>query len=133
MKKMLLFEPAMCCATGICGVGVDSELLRISTVLESLNKKGLEIIRYNLSNAPMEFVNRPYIQSELRTHGVDILPLTVIDEQIKISSRYPTNDEIISLLGLNTNILNEPGKISLSLSTNECCCDSNCCSDGKCC
>ena len=34
MKTMKIYEPAMCCTTGLCGVGVDSELLRVSTVLE---------------------------------------------------------------------------------------------------
>lgn len=36
MKKMKIFEPAMCCPTGICGVGVDPELLRISAALDTL-------------------------------------------------------------------------------------------------
>ena len=43
MKKMNIYEPAMCCPTGVCGVGVDPELLRISTVLNNLKKKGVEI------------------------------------------------------------------------------------------
>ena len=30
MKKMTIYEPAMCCSTGLCGVGVDTKLLRIS-------------------------------------------------------------------------------------------------------
>lgn len=34
MKKMKIFEPAMCGPTGLCGMGVDPELLRISTVLD---------------------------------------------------------------------------------------------------
>ena len=44
MKKMNIYEPAMCCPTGVCGVGVDPELLRISTVLNNLEKKGIEIV-----------------------------------------------------------------------------------------
>lgn len=39
MKTMQIFEPAMCCSTGLCGVGVDPELLRISTVLDTLKKR----------------------------------------------------------------------------------------------
>ena len=46
MKKMNIYEPAMCCPTGVCGVGVDPELLRISTVLNNLEKKGIEIGRF---------------------------------------------------------------------------------------
>ena len=41
MKKMQIFEPAMCCSTGLCGVGVDPELLRISTILNTLNNNGV--------------------------------------------------------------------------------------------
>ncbi|MHB8130427.1 MAG: arsenic metallochaperone ArsD family protein, partial [Mobilitalea sp.] len=56
MKKMQIFEPAMCCSTGLCGVGVDPELLRISTVLNSMEKNGVTVERFNLSSAPQEFI-----------------------------------------------------------------------------
>ena len=48
MKKMFIYEPAMCCPTGLCGVSVDPELLRLSTVISSLQKNGIEIKRYSL-------------------------------------------------------------------------------------
>lgn len=56
MRTMKIFEPAMCCPTGLCGVGVDPELLRISTVLNTLKQNGVEVQRFNLSSAPQEFV-----------------------------------------------------------------------------
>lgn len=43
MKKMFIYEPAMCCSTGLCGVSVDPELLRLSTVISSLQKMGLKL------------------------------------------------------------------------------------------
>ena len=43
MKTMKIYEPAMCCPTGLCGVGVDPELLRISTVLNTLKQNGVEV------------------------------------------------------------------------------------------
>ena len=45
MKKMSIYEPALCCETGLCGVNVDSELLRITTVLNNLKNKGIIIER----------------------------------------------------------------------------------------
>lgn len=39
MKKMSIYEPALCCETGLCGVNVDPELLRITTVLNNLKIK----------------------------------------------------------------------------------------------
>ena len=43
MKNIEIFEPAMCCSTGLCGVSVDPELLRISTVLNTLKERGIEV------------------------------------------------------------------------------------------
>ncbi|WP_394700583.1 arsenic metallochaperone ArsD family protein [uncultured Ilyobacter sp.] len=43
MKKIQIFESAMFCSTGICGASIDSELLRISTVLSTLKTNGIEV------------------------------------------------------------------------------------------
>lgn len=98
MKKMQIFEPAMCCSTGVCGVGVDPELLRISTVLNSLKNNGVEVERFNLSNVPQEFINNKSINAIINDKGVDELPATILDGEIVITGRYPTNEEIVKLL-----------------------------------
>ncbi|WMJ88216.1 arsenite efflux transporter metallochaperone ArsD [Anaerocolumna sp. MB42-C2] len=100
MKKMQIFEPAMCCPTGLCGVGVDPELMRISTVLNTLKKNGITINRYNLTNAPQEFVNNKSVNNCLKEKGVDSLPIIVLDDEIVITGRYPTNDEFVKLLNI---------------------------------
>ncbi|WP_231038331.1 arsenic metallochaperone ArsD family protein [Pectinatus frisingensis] len=53
---MQIFEPAMCCSTGLCGATVDPELLRISTVLDILKKHTISVERYNLTSTPMAFI-----------------------------------------------------------------------------
>lgn len=93
MKKMQIFEPAMCCSTGLCGVGVDPELLRISTVLNALKKNGIEVDRFNLTSEPMEFVNNKAINDLLNTKGMDVLPAIVLDGEIVLTGRYPTHEE----------------------------------------
>ncbi len=52
MKKMVIFDPAMCCSTGVCGPSVDKNLLRVSTILNRLEKKGIKVERHNLSSDP---------------------------------------------------------------------------------
>ena len=52
MKKMSIYEPALCGETSLCGVNVDPELLRITTVLNNLKNKGIIIERYNLNSTP---------------------------------------------------------------------------------
>ncbi|HAS79679.1 MAG TPA: arsenical resistance operon transcriptional repressor ArsD, partial [Fusobacteriaceae bacterium] len=61
MKKMQIFEPAMCCSTGLCGAGIDSELLRISAALSTLKTNGIEVDRFNLSSSPQEFIDNKIV------------------------------------------------------------------------
>lgn len=102
MSKMKIYEPAMCCSTGVCGVGVDSELLRMSTVLNNLKKLGVEVERYNLSNAPQEFINNKTVNEFINSNGVEKLPVIVVDDKIVIEGRYPTNEELSKFLGVET-------------------------------
>ncbi|MBE5968235.1 MAG: arsenite efflux transporter metallochaperone ArsD [Lachnospiraceae bacterium] len=122
MKNMKIFEPAMCCETGLCGVGVDPELLRISTVLNTLKNKGVTVSRYNLSNAPMEFINNKGINAYINAHGPESLPIITLDDKIIITGRYPTNEEFISLLGLPKGMLKVTQKKS-----GGCGCKGGCC------
>ncbi len=124
MKKMQIFEPAMCCDTGLCGVSVDPELLRISTVLNALKKNGVAVDRFNLSSAPMAFVNNKFINAFINEKGVEDLPAVMIDESIVIIGRYPTNEELVSLLEVPASYLTE----TKAAKQGGCCCsDGNCC------
>ena len=130
MKKMYIYEPAMCCSTGLCGVGVDKELLRISTVLNTLKKNGVEVPRFNLTNSPQEFVNNQAVNSFINTKGVDALPITVLNGEIVITGRYPTNEEFAKLLDIPMSFLGEQPK-TLKVTPKK---SGGCgCSGGNCC
>jgi hypothetical protein len=131
MKKMQIFEPAMCCSTGLCGVGVDPELLRISTVLNTLKNNGVEIERFNLSNSPMEFIQNKTANKFINEKGVEGLPVTVVDGEIVVEGRYPSNEEIVKLIGISvSSIGSQPkvAKVRLGRANSGCGC-----SDGDCC
>ena len=110
MKKMQIFESAMCCSTGLCGVGVDPELLRISTVLSSLKKRGVEVERFNLSGSPQEFVDNKVVNKFIMEKGVDEFPITVLDGEIVLVGKYPTNEELAKFLDVEMNFLSEKHK-----------------------
>lgn len=124
MKKMQLFEPAMCCETGLCGVSIDPELLRISTLLHQLKQAGVVVDRFNLNNAPMEFVNNQTINRFLNEKGVEALPAVMLDGELLFYGRYPGNEEILELLGLPTETLSKE-----SAQEDQCCCNEG---DGCC-
>ena len=132
MKTIKIFEPAMCCPTGLCGVGVDPELLRISTVLNTLHQNGIEVKRYNLTSAPMEFVNHTAVAEFLKKFGPEKLPVIMVDDFIVITGRYPSNEEFTSWLELSPELLG----VESCVEDSSCCCggeetteDSCCCGD----
>ena len=110
MKKMEIFEPAMCCPTGLCGVGIDPELLRISGVLSALEKNGVKVERSNLSSAPQAFVDSQVANEFINSNGVDGLPMVVVDGEVVVTGRYPTNEEFVSLLDIPEDFLQEREK-----------------------
>lgn len=119
MKTMKIFEPAMCCPTGLCGVSVDPELLCVSTVLNTLKQHGIEVLRFNLTSAPMEFVNHPAVSDYLRKFGPDRLPVVLVEDCIVIAGRYPTNAEFASWLDVSPELLGVP---SACCTGSACCC-----------
>lgn len=129
MKTIKIFEPAMCCPTGLCGVSVDPELLRISTVLNTLKQNGIEIQRFNLTSAPMEFVKNKAVTEYLQKFGPDKLPVVLVDDFIVIAGRYPTNEEFTSWLELSADILG----VSCCENDTPCCCgtpvSTSCCGE----
>lgn len=125
MKTMQIFEPAMCCSTGLCGVGVDPELLRISTVLDTLKKRGVTVDRFNLNSAPMAFVKTKVINDFINERGPEGLPVTVLDGKIVLSGRYPTNAEFTEWLALPDDLLGQASKKSQG--NGGCCCKGGCC------
>lgn len=124
MKEVKIFEPAMCCATGLCGVSVDPELLRISTVLNTLKERGIVVGRFNLSNAPQEFVDNKVVNDFINQYGVDNLPVTLVDREIKVIGHYPSNAEFTEWFGLAADVL--------STEKESCCCNSETDESGCC-
>lgn len=125
MKKMVIFEPAMCCSTGVCGPSVNKELLRIATVISKLRSEGILIERHNLTSDPQIFVDNKVINELLAEEGVEILPVTMVDGEIVKTKAYPANEEIEKLLDLPADSL----KITIKRPHKSCGCG---CDDGCC-
>lgn len=97
--KLEVFEPAMCCPTGLCGPSIDPELTRVATIHYVLQQRGFDVSRYNLASEPNRFVENSAVKAEI-TNGIDSLPLTLVDGKIVKRSAYLTNEELAELTGL---------------------------------
>lgn len=108
MKKLELFEPAMCCSTGVCGPNVDQELLRLSLVFNKLRKiEEIEIERFNLSSSPQVFIDNKTINEIVNDNGIDDLPVTLLNGEVVKLKNYPTNSELAQWLEIDLNIIDQ--------------------------
>jgi hypothetical protein len=105
MRKMVIYDPAMCCSTGVCGPSVDGELLRVSTLINRFKIRGVLIERHNLSNNPQAFVDNKEINKMLSSDGVEVLPITMVDGKVVKTKTYPTNEEFCKFLHISTDNL----------------------------
>jgi len=123
MKKMIIFEPAMCCSTGVCGPGVDPDLLRLSKVFNNINKRGTVVERFNLTSNPQAFVDNSIINQLLNSDGIEILPVTILDGKVVKTKAYPTNEELCKFLEIPEEYL----KSKIQMKSKDCGCKGGCC------
>jgi hypothetical protein len=115
MTKVEVYDPAMCCSTGVCGPQVDPVLPRFTEDVHWLANQGVAIERYNLAQQPQAFAGNVVVKEALALDGTGCLPLILIDGRIVSKGRYPEREELGRLLRLPTEakaqdlpILSEP-------------------------
>ena len=100
MSSVRVFDPAMCCSTGICGPSVDPRLSRFAADLAWLKNQGVAVERFNLSQQPSAFADDAAVKSALETKGEAGLPLVKVNGEVKSSGTYPSRDELAAWAGL---------------------------------
>ena len=100
MAVVQVFEPPMCCSTGVCGPSVDPVLPQFTADLEWLKSQGVEVERYNLAQQPRKFVETEAVKKMLAASGNKCLPLLLVDGQIVSEGGYPSRDELAVLSGI---------------------------------
>lgn len=98
--KLEIYDPPMCCSTGVCGPRVDPALVQFAADLEWLQRKGVEVLRYNLSQQPAAFVGAPVVKAALTAIGNDCLPLTLVDGKVACMGSYLSRDLLARVAGV---------------------------------
>ncbi len=98
MKTIQIYDPPMCCSTGICGADIDPALVSFAAHLKQLAEAGVQVERYNLGQQPMAFVQNPAVKSLLDHEGVESLPIIFCDGTVQFKGRYPTAAERVDWL-----------------------------------
>lgn len=98
--KVQIFDPSMCCSTGVCGPVVDTGLARFAADVKWLREEGVEGERFNLSQQAAAFAASRVVRSALQHDGVGCLPLVLIEDHIVFRGHYPGRRELADALGL---------------------------------
>ncbi|KDB09991.1 Arsenical resistance operon trans-acting repressor ArsD [Burkholderia sp. lig30] len=99
MKKLEVFDPAMCCSTGVCGVDVDPVLAQFAADLKWVEGHGVSVSRYNLGQQPQAFAANAAVVKEMEA-GMDRLPVLVVDSHIVSTGMYPSRQQLAQKLGI---------------------------------
>lgn len=93
MKQIEIYDPALCCSTGVCGPSIDPKLVQVAADIEALKKQGITVNRYNLAQDLDAFAGNATVKALLAANGTDILPVTFVDGQVCKEREYPTMAE----------------------------------------
>ena len=89
MKVIQVYDPPMCCSTGVCGPSVDPVLPQFAGFLHQIQSRGVRVERYNLAQQPLAFVQNAVVKAFLASEGAGKLPLIFIDGEIALHGMYP--------------------------------------------
>lgn len=136
--KVKIFDPPMCCETGVCGSEIDPALPRFAADLEWLRTNGVTVERFNLAQELDKFIEQSQVRQALTAEGNACLPLIVVDGQITSRGTYPDRNALATYAGIGGEgeMRKDPERPmqirSLSVVQTEACCgsgedESSCC------
>ena len=91
MTKIEVFDPPMCCSSGVCGPSVDPALARFSSDLHWLANQRIAVERFNLAQQPQAFAASEVVKTALKQFGNGCLPLILLtgaepDQPVQVRS-----------------------------------------------
>lgn len=120
MKTIKIYDPSMCCSSGVCGTDLNQNLVTFSADFSYLRDNKAEIQRFNLAQEPMAFVESEAVAAFLEVVGEEGLPITLIGGHVALTHRYPTREELVKWADIS---IQEPK----ATKTTSCCASTGCC------
>jgi sulfur carrier protein ThiS len=98
--KIEIYDPAMCCSSGMCGPSIDPVLVKMNEAVLALKKQGIEVTRFNLAQQPKEFMANKTVADLLHKNGKKALPVTIINGEVFKTGEYPLYEDLCNILGI---------------------------------
>ncbi len=100
MAVLEIYDPPMCCSSGVCGPAVNPALITFAADLEWLQGKGVEVRRFNLAQEPAAFAANPLVKEKLAVSLIACLPMILLDDRLMSHSVYPSRRELAVWAGV---------------------------------
>jgi disulfide oxidoreductase YuzD len=100
--KLEVFDPPMCCASGVCGPSVDKRLVHFAAALDWLRRQGIQVERYNPTQQYEAFAANAAVVEAINERGIECLPLLLVDGEIVSLGGYPEQAELAALAGIES-------------------------------
>ena len=102
MVVIQVFDPPMCCSTGICGPQVNPVLPRFAADLNWIKSQGVQVERFNLAHDPEAFTKDSVVEQMLTKVGMECLPLILVNGHVVSQRVYPSREQLIAFAGIST-------------------------------
>ena len=89
-----IFDPPMCCPTGICGPTIDQALLDLNEMVMALQSQGVSVVRYQMTSHPNAFLSNAEVMKLVREQQMAALPITVVRGKVIKTQAYPSLEEV---------------------------------------
>ena len=114
MTHIEVFDPPMCCSTGVCGPGVGPLLAAFAADVEWLTAQGVTVVRHNLSQDPQPFVSNTRVLDHMRREGTECLPIVLVNGEELGHGAYPRRVELARAAGLIASASQTKPRVRLS-------------------
>ncbi len=89
-----IFDPPMCCPTGMCGPTIDQTLVDLNEMVLALQSEGIKVARYQMNSHPNAFISNAEVMKLVREQQMEALPITVVHGRVIKTRAYPTLSEV---------------------------------------
>lgn len=121
MTSIRVYDPAVCCSTGVCGPDADAAIAQFTAALDKAKKSGVTVDRYTLAHQPGEYVRNTTVKGLLDSEGIDCLPLVFVGDEIISKGDYPATPALFAKLGIEGTVEASAGCCAPAPADEACC------------
>jgi arsenite-transporting ATPase len=122
MSKVEVYEPAMCCSTGLCTPNPDQALVDFAADVDWITSRGGVLERHNLVSDPESFLNNDTVKAFLQLEGQAGMPLVLVDGVTVLTGGYPKREQLARWTGVGAS----RQRVDLPLAAASECCEGSC-------